>query len=158
MCCPKQPRIAQHHRVADGRAALLVFALLGAALLLGSASCGTNMQAVYEGDVRFEHCMALDWRESVYRRRCWIEWVAFYTYGQTRDRVLHAQRRIQQLGLSEAAGQPAPPEGQVAADHGKRCAGQCAAVQSDCWRQCGDQPACRKRCSTSYGSCLQRCS
>jgi hypothetical protein len=55
---------------------------------------------VYEGDVRFEHCMALDAQPEVkpmIKRACWQEWVAFYTYGQTRDRVRHAQRRIRYL-------------------------------------------------------------
>jgi hypothetical protein len=62
--------------------------------------CGASLQAVYEGDVRFERCMALDVQPQVQadaRRDCWKEWVAYYTYGQTRDRVLHAQLRIKQL-------------------------------------------------------------
>lgn len=83
---------------------LLVFlALPGAAIVL--ASCGASIQAVYEGDVRFEHCMALDAQPDVkpaIRRACWREWISFYTYGQTRDRVRHAQRRIHELsGVSE---------------------------------------------------------
>ncbi len=70
------------------------------ALAAGSLRCGANMQAVYEGDVRFEHCMAFDMQPEVrdeVRRECWVEWVAYYTYGQTRDRVSHAELRIQQL-------------------------------------------------------------
>ncbi len=70
------------------------------AAALGGLSCGASIQAVYEGDVRFEHCMALDAQGDVklpIRRACWLEWVQFYTYGQTRDRVIHAQIRIRQL-------------------------------------------------------------
>ncbi len=73
---------------------------------IGLAGCGANMQAVYESDVRFEHCMAFDiqpeMRDEV-RRECWVEWVAYYTYGQTRDRVSHAELRIQQLSSRKRA-------------------------------------------------------
>lgn len=73
-----------------------------AALLVGCLlpSCGVGIQAVYEGNVRFEHCMALDSRPDVkptIRRACWEEWEKFYTFGQTRDRVDYAYVRTQQL-------------------------------------------------------------
>jgi hypothetical protein len=71
--------------------------------------CGASIQAVYEADVRFEHCMALDARPDVkptIRRECWSEWLTFYTYGQTRDRVRHARKRIRYL-----SGWPQPPAG-----------------------------------------------
>jgi hypothetical protein len=74
---------------------VLLFFALG-----GSTGCGASIQAIYEGDVRFERCMALDVRPESdvgARRACWTDWVAFYTYGQTRDRVLHARLRIRQL-------------------------------------------------------------
>ena len=76
---------------------------IAAALLLAAAApaCGASMQAVYEGDVRFEHCMALDDRGDATpaaRRACWEEWTQFYTFGQTRDRVDHAHLRVEQLG------------------------------------------------------------
>ncbi|HHH28185.1 MAG TPA: hypothetical protein ENK57_07550, partial [Polyangiaceae bacterium] len=57
---------------------------------LASVGCGHSIQAVYEADVRFEHCMAMDAQPNVkprIRKQCWKEWLAFYTYGQTRDRV-----------------------------------------------------------------------
>jgi len=63
---------------------------------LVTTACGANMQAVYEGDVRFEHCMALDLQPDVrteLRRECWSEWLDHYTYGQTRDRISHAAAR-----------------------------------------------------------------
>jgi hypothetical protein len=74
-------------------------ALLAPSLL--AVGCGASIQAVYEGDVRFEHCMALDAKpegRDAIRRACWTEWVEFYTYGQTRDRVRYAEQRIVQLG------------------------------------------------------------
>jgi hypothetical protein len=66
----------------------------------GALSCGASLRAVYEGDVRFEHCMALDARADVkptLRRACWEEWVSFYTFGQTRDRIDYALGRERQL-------------------------------------------------------------
>jgi hypothetical protein len=90
-----------------GLGALAALGALGAASLL---ACGASIQAVYEGDVRFEHCMALDDEPDVklaIKRACWHEWISFYTYGQTRDRVRHAQNRIRQLnGTSAFAGGP----------------------------------------------------
>lgn len=59
-------------------------------------ACGASINAVYEGDVRFEHCMALDDRPDVkptLRLACWNEWVEYYTFGQTRDRVEYAHLR-----------------------------------------------------------------
>ncbi|HSN98654.1 MAG TPA: hypothetical protein VLS89_10235 [Candidatus Nanopelagicales bacterium] len=75
-------------------------ALLLSALLAAATACGASLNAVYEGDVRFEHCMALDSRTDVkptIRRACWEEWVTFYTFGQTRDRVDYATARQKQL-------------------------------------------------------------
>jgi hypothetical protein len=65
-----------------------------------ATACGASLQAVYEGDVRFEHCMALDSRSDVkptLRKACWEDWVKFYTFGQTRDRVEFAKLRQKQL-------------------------------------------------------------
>src|SRR4051812_50125534 len=79
---------------------LLAAAVLGGA---GALSCGASIQAVYEGDVRFEHCMALDARPDVkptIRRGCWEEWVRFYTFGQTRDRIDYARLREKQLSAA----------------------------------------------------------
>ncbi len=70
------------------------------ALAATAPACGASIQAVYEGDVRFEHCMALDSRPDVkptIRRACWEEWTKFYTFGQTRDRVEFAVVRVRQL-------------------------------------------------------------
>jgi hypothetical protein len=64
------------------------------------SACGANLQSVYEGDVRFERCMALD-HDGVAARsvrlRCWREWLEQATYAQTRDRISHAERRASEL-------------------------------------------------------------
>ncbi len=76
------------------------------------ASCGASIRAVYEGDVRFEHCMALDARPDVkptIRRTCWDEWVSFYTFGQTRDRIDYAHLRAKQLGAASNFEEADPP-------------------------------------------------
>jgi hypothetical protein len=76
-------------------------AVVAALVAGGVLSCGASIQSLYEGDVRFEHCMALDARADVkptLRRMCWEEWVSFYTLGQTRDRIDYARGRQQQLG------------------------------------------------------------
>lgn len=93
--------------------------LLAAALLGVSASaCGASIRAVYEGDVRFEHCMALEAYGEVkptLRRACWDEWLKFYTFGQTRDRIDYARQREQQLtsasDFDDSAGQASKPSG-----------------------------------------------
>jgi hypothetical protein len=72
-------------------------------VVLAAPACGASLQALYEGDVRFEHCMALDSRPDVkptIRRACWQEWRKFYTFGQTRDRVEYAAIRERQLARS----------------------------------------------------------
>src|SRR5262245_57935911 len=78
---------------------------LAAAMLaaVGLLSCGASIRGTYEGDVRFEHCMALDARPDMkptIRRACWEEWLSFYTFGQTRDRIDHARLRARQLGAA----------------------------------------------------------
>lgn len=78
-------------------------------LVLGTSQCGPSVAAVYEGKVRFEHCYRLDLDESIaptHREACWREWTERYTYGQTRDRLDYARRRIHTL----AAGDPRRPE------------------------------------------------
>ncbi|WP_437875661.1 hypothetical protein [Sorangium sp. So ce513] len=71
-----------------------------AAASVTATACGASINAVYEGDVRFEHCMALDSMPEIkptLRRACWDEWLQFYTFGQTRDRVEYATLRERQL-------------------------------------------------------------
>lgn len=62
--------------------------------------CGASYQAIYEGEVRFEHCYRLDEDPEIpltQRRECWREWTKFYTFGQTRDRLEYALRRQREL-------------------------------------------------------------
>lgn len=68
---------------------------------LGAMACGPSFQAVYECDVRFEHCYALD-EQAVSpdaKKECWRDWLHGYTYGQSRDRVEYAATRFSELSL-----------------------------------------------------------
>jgi hypothetical protein len=87
--------------------------LVAGGLLLASVSCGASIRGLYESDVRFEHCMALDARPDVkptLRRACWEEWLSFYTFEQTRDRIDYALLREKQLGSASDfdEGEPGP--------------------------------------------------
>lgn len=62
--------------------------------------CGPSFEAIQEGDLRFAHCDRLDLDAKIapsHRLHCWREWRRVYTYGQTRDRVEYAQRRIAEV-------------------------------------------------------------
>lgn len=66
----------------------------------GAAGCGPSFEAIQEGDLRFAHCDRLDLDPNIsasHRLHCWREWRRVYTYGQTRDRVDYAQRRIAEV-------------------------------------------------------------
>lgn len=69
---------------------------------LAAAACGPSFQAVYEGDVRFEHCYALDQGPSSadVKKECWRGWLHDYTFGQSRDRVEYAGTRFSELSLN----------------------------------------------------------
>lgn len=80
-------------------------ALLSAALSLSSLGCGPSFEAIQEGDLRFAHCDRLDLDPKIapsHRLHCWREWRRVYTYGQTRDRVEYAQRRIAEVVSGDA--------------------------------------------------------
>ncbi len=73
---------------------------LAAALWLAAQACGPSFEAIQEGDLRFAHCDRLDLDPNIapsHRLHCWREWRRVYTYGQTRDRVQYAQRRIAEV-------------------------------------------------------------
>lgn len=77
-------------------------ALLAASAVVPILACGPSFQAVYECDVRFEHCYALDQEETAppeAKKACWREWLHGYTYGQPRDRVEYAATRFSELSL-----------------------------------------------------------
>jgi hypothetical protein len=68
---------------------------------LAAVACGPSFQAIYEGDVRFEHCYALDQGPATadVKKECWRGWLHDYTYGQSRDRVEYAGTRFSELSL-----------------------------------------------------------
>src|SRR5450432_559778 len=69
----------------------------GLATLLAGGACGPSVQSIYEGNVRFEHCYRLDLEVDTaptHRQACWTEWLSMYTYGQPRDRIEYARRRV----------------------------------------------------------------
>jgi hypothetical protein len=76
-------------------------ALVGAGGTVVLAACGPSYQAVYECDVHFEHCYALDESSASAdaKKDCWRDWLHGYTYGQSRDRVEYGGTRYSQLSL-----------------------------------------------------------
>ena len=63
-------------------------------------ACGPSVSTIYEGNIRFDHCYRLDLDPEIaptHRLACWREWTERYTYGQTRDRLEYARRRIRKL-------------------------------------------------------------
>ena len=84
------------------------FALVVPALvLLGpciGAGCGPSVQSIYESDVRFEHCYRLDLEVDVattHRQACWTAWLDRYTYGQPRDKLEYARRRVRAFSAGD---------------------------------------------------------
>ncbi|HET7538448.1 MAG TPA: hypothetical protein VFK05_01205 [Polyangiaceae bacterium] len=70
------------------------------------AACGPSVQSIYEGNVRFEHCYRLDLEVDTaptHRRACWSEWLRMYTYGQPRDRIEYARRRLSSFANGDSA-------------------------------------------------------
>src|SRR4051812_7439067 len=74
--------------------------------LLITGACGPSVQSIYEGNVRFEHCYRLDLEVDTaptHRRACWSEWLNLYTYGQPRDRIEYARRRLHSFTNGDTA-------------------------------------------------------
>jgi hypothetical protein len=78
------------------------------AVVFLAVGCGPSFQAVYESDVHFEHCYALDQSlaSSDSKRDCWRAWLRAYTYGQPRDRVDYASARFVALSPDEGRSSP----------------------------------------------------
>ncbi len=86
-----------------------------------SCACGPSVQVLHEGSVRFEHCYRLDLDPGIaptHRKACWRAWQERYSYGQSRDRLEYADRRVQSIergdpppGLHLDAKAPKPAEG-----------------------------------------------
>jgi hypothetical protein len=91
-------------------------ALRVSVVVLGVAACGPSLTTVHEGTIRFEHCYRLDLEPGEakpQREGCWKLWLASYTYGQPRDRIDHARRRLRSL----ANGDKSRPVLRVAGEH-----------------------------------------
>jgi hypothetical protein len=151
---------------------------LAAVLVSSGASCGPSFEAVYEGNVRFEHCYRLDRDEEIassHREYCWKQWVQAYTYGQPHDRVEYAKRRIRVLrgepppglqrdhplvpaeaaalnGTEQAASDP-PSNAVVGETAATKSAGE-ALPGDDCATGCrAALSQCRKGCQTAPKGC-----
>ncbi len=89
-----------------------------AAFSLLLVGCGPSVQVLHEGSVRFEHCYRLDLDPAIappHRKACWKAWQERYSYGQSRDRLEYADRRIDSIergdpppGLQLDSGAPEP--------------------------------------------------
>jgi len=96
--------MSQVKLVSATRALAAVVASLSIAAV---AACGPSFQAIYEGNVRFEHCYALEENPQtplVEKGDCWRDWSERYTYGQTRDRINYATARY--VALSQVPNVP----------------------------------------------------
>jgi hypothetical protein len=82
-----------------------VVALGGLAAAVGAwgTGCGPSYQAVYECEVHFEHCNALDYdpRRVDAQKDCWRVYLKEFTYGQPRDHVEWAAARYSELSLDQ---------------------------------------------------------
>jgi hypothetical protein len=84
----------------------LLLTTLGVGTL--ATACGPSLTTIHEGTLRFEHCYRIDLEpdaKAPQQKACWSRWLAQYTYGQARDRIDYARRRV--IALEEASG-PAP--------------------------------------------------
>jgi len=82
------------------------WAVVGLIALSIACACGPSVQSIYEGNVRFEHCYRLDLEVDTaptHRRACWTEWLGIYTYGQPRDRIEYARRRVHAFAHGDIA-------------------------------------------------------
>lgn len=103
--------------LALARLATALFLAVPLSGLLWAEACGPSVQSVYEGNTRFEHCYRLDFDVRItpsHREACWRSWLGSYTYGQTRDRIEYAKRRIRSL----ENGDPARPRLNLQLDGG----------------------------------------
>ncbi len=83
-------------------------ALVGLPLWFWALSgCGPSVQSIHEGSVRFEHCYRLDLELEVasgHRQACWVSWLKQYTFGQPRDRLDYAARRVRSFSTGDGSG------------------------------------------------------
>jgi hypothetical protein len=76
--------------------------VLSPLVLVALVACGPSFQAIYDSDVHFEHCYALDETSTPQpsKKECWSQWLRSYTYGQSRDRVDFAASRVAALSVA----------------------------------------------------------
>lgn len=157
----------------SGPARRLVSPLLVTGLVwLGG--CGPSFEAIQEGDLRFAHCDRLDLDRHIsasHRLHCWREWQRVYTYGQTRDRVEYAKRRIAEV----SSGDPDPPF-ELPSGESRRPDAHAPApnpvhspppavlpatgsesVLADGAAGANSGPACRSRCEANHTGCAPGC-
>lgn len=150
-------------------------------------ACGPSFEAIQEGDLRFAHCDRLDLDPHIapsHRLHCWREWRRVYTYGQTRDRVEYAQRRIAEVvsgdteppfvlpserrtalapagpppsPIASEAREPAAAAAVAPPDPEAACRERCTLERAACLPGCETQPTGCKPCGSSLESCLSSC-
>jgi hypothetical protein len=151
-----------------------------ALLALAGVGCGASFEVLHEGDVRFAHCDRLDLDQHItasHRLHCWQEWQRVYTFGQTRDRLDYAKRRIAELlsGQTEPAfelpSRPPPRAESSALGLGSaglgatqqalvtnsECAERCAHAGGECLSGCATKPTGCEPCRSAQGACLEAC-
>lgn len=154
----------------SGRVPRAVASALGIALLPSLVACGASVSRKYESDVRFERCLALDWKQDAdetVQRRCWSEWASYYAEGQSRDRIEHARAMLAKLerGGSRAADATklatpdptsafAPPPMMFAQGDGGTAAD---ADASGARVELPELSPCEAKCEASIAGCLSRC-
>ena len=142
-------------------------------------ACGPSFEAIREGDLRFAHCDRLDLDRGItpsHRLHCWREWRRVYSYGQTRDRVEYARRRIAELVsgdtgapfelrrtrprlASEALVETLPGSGPRPASAAEResCTVRCAIQEERCTSSCATRPTGCSPCPVQARQCREAC-
>lgn len=140
---------------------------LGAALL---GACGPSFEVLAEGNLRFAHCDRLDLDPRIapsHRLHCWREWRRTYTYGQTRDRVEYAARRIAEVVSGDTeppfqlpAGErrrPPPPGSAPSPVPSSGAPVVAAALAPTVPELPPEERACRDRCQRAQAACSPGC-
>lgn len=134
------------------------------------SACGPSFEVLAEGDLRFAHCDRLDLDPKIapsHRLHCWREWRRMYTYGQTRDRVEYAARRIAEVvsGDTEPSFQlpyaepvrSAPRHPSPDSGAGGGTALTSAALTATAPVVPPDEQACHDRCQREQAACSPGC-
>lgn len=143
----------------------------------GLAACGPSVQVLHEGTVRFEHCHRLDLDPQIapsHRLACWQAWTTRYSYGQPRDRLEYAQRRIAAIQRNEPPPQleiETTPQHLLEEPEGPtdvhappppiaRPANGAQPSDDDSWRTAAEAPGdqCARDCRQERARCLDSCS